>query len=223
MSLTEHRRTLKPFVILTPTFILVSFPCLWFLVPSNATESRPQQLRILCLTLANVSGCTSQLNTDQFPRLNTPNKTVPSAAKCQTFQSHLTGWLCIRQEAAQRRNTHSFYFHCFLSFLRDEMQPDTHQQTQDGYPIISTWLLFITFLVRLGNMKDRIWFVAFSSAGVYMSVTTWQEMDNHVMAETAKRAEILHCNWKLFDNLLNTLYFSEAELRFYILKLSLFC
>lgn len=30
-----------------------------------------------------------------FTRLNAPNKPFPTVAKCQAFQSHLTGWLCL--------------------------------------------------------------------------------------------------------------------------------
>lgn len=56
------------------------------------------------------------------------------------------------EDSAKKQKTRSFHFHRFLSFPRDETQPDTHQQTQDGHLIISTWLLFITFLVRLENV-----------------------------------------------------------------------
>ena len=49
----------------------------------------------------------------RFPLLNTPNKPSPSSAKCQAFQSHLTGQLCLPHTVTQSGSTHRN----MLSFL----------------------------------------------------------------------------------------------------------
>lgn len=100
--------------------------CLWFQLPSTASvrayhphsaRTPPQsQHRILFLTHANSAGRTSHLNADLVSPLNTTNKPFPSAAKCQTYQSHPTGGLC-------HQHTRKPCFHCysFFWFTRDEM------------------------------------------------------------------------------------------------------
>lgn len=97
--------------------ILASQYCQCESLSSPLRQDPPQsQHRILFLTHANSAGRTSHLNADLVSPLNTTNKPFPSAAKCQTYQSHPTGGLC-------HQHTRKPCFHCysFFWFTRDEM------------------------------------------------------------------------------------------------------
>lgn len=158
VSIAGYRRTLcnatpalEPFVTLTPpvsTSCCVSLfppqsPHLSFQVPSSGKETPPPSMP----TMHPVSNASAKPSAPvswiqiQFPLLNTPNKTFPSAAKCQAYQSHLTGRLCLRH--TQQHNTeraHAFYiFQHFSSSTAGRM----YQQAQDGYLIICVCITFL--------------------------------------------------------------------------------